>query len=103
MVRAGSLAAAVPPDADLAVLAEVQGLLTEVLGARNCELSAQVASLEERPARVECLVSRNSGNSSMPPSADDLPGDWPGPGQQPWLPGHPQAAWSACRWCSRWW
>jgi hypothetical protein len=50
----------VPPDDDLAVLAEVQGVLIEVLEARNSELSAQVAGLEERLARLERLVSRNS-------------------------------------------
>jgi transposase len=88
----------VPPDDDLAVLAEVQGVLIEVLEARNSELSAQVAGLEERLARLERLVSRNSGNSSMPPSADDLPGrKAPGqrkrggsgkrPGKQPGAPG----------------
>lgn len=32
------------------------------------------AALEERVRRLERLVSRNSGNSSMPPSSDDLPG-----------------------------
>jgi transposase len=31
-------------------------------------------ALEERVARLERQVSRNSGNSSMPPSSDDLPG-----------------------------
>lgn len=88
----------VPPDDDLAVLAGVQGVLIEVLEARNSELSAQVAALEERLARLERLVSRNSGNSSMPPSADDLPGrKAPGqrkrggtgkrPGKQPGAPG----------------
>jgi transposase len=88
----------VPPDDDLAVLAGVQGVLIEVLEARNSELSAQVADLEERLARLERLVSRNSGNSSMPPSADDLPGrKAPGqrkrggtgkrPGKQPGAPG----------------
>ena len=70
----------VPPD-DLAVLAEVQGVLIEVLETRNSELSAQVAGLEARLARLERLVSRNSGNSSMPPSADDLPGRKP-PGRR---------------------
>jgi transposase len=70
----------VPPD-DLAVLAEVQGVLIEILETRNSELSAQVAGLEARLARLERLVSRNSGNSSMPPSADDLPGR-KGPGQR---------------------
>jgi transposase len=33
-----------------------------------------VGELEDRLARLERAVSRNSGNSSMPPSADDLPG-----------------------------
>jgi len=59
------------PDDDLAVLAEVQGLLIEVLETRNEELSGRVAELEER---LERLLSRNSGNSSMPPSGDDFPG-----------------------------
>jgi transposase len=88
----------VPPDEDLAVLAEIQGVLIEVLETRNSELSAQVAGLEERLARLERLVSRNSGNSSMPPSSDDLPGrKAPGqrkrggsrnrPGKQPGAPG----------------
>ena len=73
-------------------------MLIEVLETRNSELSAQVAGLEERLARLERLVSRNSGNSSMPPSADDLPGrKVPGqrkrggsgrrPGKQPGAPG----------------
>jgi transposase len=35
---------------------------------------AKIADLEARIAQLERLVSRNSGNSSMPPSADDLPG-----------------------------
>jgi transposase len=65
---------AVPPDDDLFMLAEVQGVLIEVLEARNGELAGRVAELEERLARLERAVSRNSGNSSMPPSADDLPG-----------------------------
>jgi transposase len=56
------------------VLAEVQGALIEVLESRNAALEALVADLTERLAKVERAVSRNSGNSSMPPSADDLPG-----------------------------
>jgi transposase len=64
---------AAPAD-DLAVLAEVQSVLIEVLENRNAELSAQVADLTERLERLERQVSRNSGNSGMPPSADDLPG-----------------------------
>ena len=49
-------------------------MLIEVLEARNGELAGRVADLEERLARLERAVSRNSGNSGMPPSADDLPG-----------------------------
>ncbi len=66
------------------MLAEVQGVLIEVLETRNCdlearnaELTAQVAGMAERLARLERAVSRNSGNSGMPPSADDLPGKHP--------------------------
>jgi transposase len=44
---------------------------------REAALTAQVADLQERLARLERLLSRNSGNSSMPPSADDLPGKTP--------------------------
>lgn len=38
------------------------------------ELTAANARLAERVAQLERMVSRNSGNSSMPPSSDDLPG-----------------------------
>jgi len=38
---------------------------------------AKIAELEDRVARLERLISRNSGNSSMPPSADDMPGRKP--------------------------
>lgn len=38
------------------------------------ELREANAALEERVRRLERLVSGNSGNSSMPPSSDDLPG-----------------------------
>ena len=37
-------------------------------------LQARVAELEERLAAAERAASRNSGNSSLPPSSDDLPG-----------------------------
>jgi hypothetical protein len=40
-----------------------------------------VAELRERVARLERALSRNSGNSSMPPSGDDVPGRKP-PRQQ---------------------
>jgi hypothetical protein len=46
---------------------EVQRVLLE-------DKDAKIAELQERLARLERLVSRNSGNSSMSPSADDLPG-----------------------------
>lgn len=59
---------------DLAALAGIRGVLVEILEKRNAELTAQVADLTERLAKLERLVSRNSGNSGMPPSADDLPG-----------------------------
>jgi len=62
-----------PPE-DLAALAEVQGVLIEMLEAQKSELADRVAGLEERLARLERALSRNSGNSSMPPSSDDLPG-----------------------------
>ena len=87
------------------MLGEVQGVLIEVLesrnrelGERNSQLEGRVAELEERLARLERLLSRNSGNSSMPPSADDLPGrtgpkprgqrgNGKRPGKQPGSPG----------------
>jgi hypothetical protein len=72
---------AAAPDDDLAMLAEVPGVVIEILEARNAdlearnaELAAQVTDLAERLARLERAVSRNPGNSGMPPSADDLPG-----------------------------
>ena len=71
------MAGVAAPDDDLAVLAGVQGVLIEILEGRNAELTAQVADLAGRLARLERAVSRNSGNSGMPPSADDLPGKTP--------------------------
>lgn len=46
----------------------------EELIALVVQLREANATLEERVWRLERLISRNSGNSSMPPSADDLPG-----------------------------
>jgi transposase len=40
----------------------------------NEDKDAKIADLQEKVARLERLISRNSGNSSMPPSSDDLPG-----------------------------
>ena len=47
------------------------------LRAENAELKAQIAEQAEKIARLERLISRNSGNSSMPPSADDQAGRQP--------------------------
>src|SRR5271169_848835 len=63
------------PDApdDVAALRAENGRLRVLLEDKD----ARIAELEERIARLERLISRNSGNSSMPPSADDLPGKKP--------------------------
>ncbi|MGH3260277.1 MAG: IS66 family transposase [Streptosporangiaceae bacterium] len=75
------------------------GLLNEDKDAVIAELRAQNAELAEKMARLERLISRNSGNSSMPPSSDDRPGKKPPrprqrqggrkrkPGKQPGAPG----------------
>ena len=48
------------------------------------EQAARIAALEARLERLERLVSRNSGNSSFPPSADGQPGrKRPKPRQKP--------------------
>jgi hypothetical protein len=52
-------------------------MLLEDKDAQIAVLTAQNAELAERVARLERLISRNSGNSSMPPSAGDLPGKKP--------------------------
>jgi transposase len=83
----------------------LQARVIEVLAAENTRLASQVTGLAARVERLERLSSRNSGNSSMPPSADDLPGRIPPqreqsrgqgkrkPGKQPGTPGSP-LAWS---------
>jgi hypothetical protein len=94
------------------MLAGVQGVLIEVLEARNAlaegenaALRERLAELEDRLTALERVISRNSGNSSMPPSGDDLPGRKPPeprkarkdgkrrPGKQPGAPGA-HLAWS---------
>ncbi len=72
---------AMPLDAAKDALIALQGQLIAVLTARNAGLEARAADLAERLARLERAGSRNSGNSSMPPSADDLPGRTP-PGRR---------------------
>ena len=44
---------------------------------RIAALEAVVADLREQLAAAQRAGSRNSGNSSMPPSSDDLPGRKP--------------------------
>ena len=48
-------------------------MLLEDKDAQIAALKTQNAELAERVARLERLISRNNGNSSMPPSTDDLP------------------------------
>ena len=72
--------------------------LIRELSAQVAELTSLVAELREQLDAARRAASRNSGNSSMPPSADDLPGrKAPGqrkrggsgkrPGKQPGAPG----------------
>ncbi len=75
---------ALPLDAARDGLIALQGQLIAVLAAQNAALAGRVAQLEaanadlsQRLARLERTASRNSGNSGMPPSADDLPGKTP--------------------------
>ena len=62
--------------------------LLVVIGEQAKQIAALTALNEElaaKLARVEHLLSRNSGNSSMPPSRDDDPGRTPPGGQKaPW-------------------
>ncbi len=55
---------------ELIALVREQARELELLRAENAELRARLD-------RLERLLSRNSGNSSMPPSGDDLPGRTP--------------------------
>ena len=55
-----------PPSSECVACASRDGLIEE--------LRAANARLAERVAALERAVGRNSGNSSMPPSTDDLPG-----------------------------
>ena len=62
-----------PPSSECAACASRDGLIAEQAGMIE-ELRAANARLAERVAALERAVGRNSGNSSMPPSSDDLPG-----------------------------
>src|SRR5258708_10048956 len=88
-----------------AVIAGQARVLAEQAAAIG-ELRADVVALAAEVAELRRRLGRNSGNSSMAPSADDLPGRTPPPakpkrgkggrrpGKQPGAPGsHP--AWSA--------
>ena len=94
-----------PLDAARDALISLQGQLIAVLAAQNAVLAERVTVLEDRLARLERAASRNSGNSSFPPSLDDQPGGTPPPaaergkgkrrrpGKQPGAPGS-HLAWS---------
>jgi transposase len=104
---------AVPPGDGLEDLVAAQRVLIAGLQARNglleqenAALRERLAELEDRLTALERVISRNSGNSSMPPSSDDLPGRQPPasrkgqqggkrrPGGQPGAPGA-HLAWAA--------
>jgi hypothetical protein len=102
-----------PLDAAQDALIALQGQLIALLAAQNAALAARVGELEAangelsaRMDRLERAASRNSGNSSLPPSLDDQPGRTPpparpkrgkgkgrNPGKQPGAPGS-HLAWS---------
>jgi hypothetical protein len=95
-----------PLDAARDALIALQGQLIVMLAAQNAALAERAGELEERLARLEYAASRNSGNSSLPPSLDDQPGRAPpagkpqrgksgkrNPGKQPGAPGS-HLAWS---------
>jgi hypothetical protein len=95
-----------PLDAARDALIALQGQLIAMLAVQNAALAGRVGELEERLARLERAASRNSGNSSLPPSLDDQPGRTPpagksqrgrrgkrNPGKQPGAPGS-YLAWS---------
>ena len=66
-------AACAARDARIAELEDLAGELRDAVGAQ----ADQIAALREQVARLERALSRNSGNSSMPPSSDEVPGRTP--------------------------
>ncbi|HTQ95089.1 MAG TPA: IS66 family transposase [Streptosporangiaceae bacterium] len=67
----------VPPEDPRDALIREQAQRIETQAERIAALEAVVADLREQLAAAERSGSRNSGNSSMPPSSDDLPGKKP--------------------------
>jgi transposase len=73
-------------EAEVAVLrADNEQMLAGVaeLRADVTSLAAENAALKDKLARLERLISRNSGNSSMAPSGDDQPGRTPPKDKKP--------------------
>jgi transposase len=62
---------------ELIVLVRRQDAQITVMAGQIVELTAVNEALSGRLARLEYLLSRNSGNSSLPPSQDDSPGRTP--------------------------
>jgi hypothetical protein len=63
-----------PPEDPRDALIGEQAARLEAQAERIAALEAVVADLREQLAAAQRAASRNSGNSSMPPSSDDLPG-----------------------------
>src|SRR6266852_273987 len=94
-----------PPAPDCAPCAARDAVIAEQAAAIG-ELRSDVVTLAAQVAELRRRLGRNSGNSSMAPSADDLPGRTPPPakpkrgrggrkpGKQPGTPGS-HLAWSA--------
>jgi len=68
---------------ELIVLVRRQDAQITALAGQIAELTAVNEALSVRLARLEYLLSRNSGNSSFPPSQDDGPGRTPPRKPQP--------------------
>ncbi|MFI5068631.1 MAG: IS66 family transposase [Streptosporangiales bacterium] len=66
-------------DQRITELEDLAGELRDAVGSQ----ADVIAALREQVARLERAVSRNSGNSSMPPSGDDTPGRVPPEKKQP--------------------
>jgi len=93
------------PEPGCASCAARDAVIAEQAGAIG-ELRSELVALAEEVAELRRRLGRNSGNSSMAPSADDLPGRTPPParprrgrggrrpGKQPGAPGS-HLAWSA--------